>query len=318
MEPHQVVLVMAPPHLVGKWQREVEMVCWSLGVRVHVKVLKTVDDTRAFMDANLPLTLKVGIIPREMAKLGEGWQPAVQWRLVRTTRWAYGETRPENLSGERILTMKVPLCPTCNATITRTKNGEAIIADENWLARAPQKCPSCGGALWQFTRTFSAPKSGEKYPKRNPRMPLAEYIATVFPNRVYLYLCDEIHEAKSTSTDQGAAMMTLAQTSEKVVGLTGTLYGGVASSLYGMEFVFNPRVRQNYPWGIKGQAGWVRDMGALERIVEYRPEYDKGGHYTGKRRVEQKPKEAPGCSPLLVREIIDHTVFVGRAPVSGR
>jgi len=311
MKPDQVVLVMSPPHLVGKWQREVEMVCRSVGVRLHVKVLKTVDDTRAFMDANLPLTLKVGIIPREMAKLGEGWEPAVQWRLVRTTRWAYGETRPENLTGERILTTKVPLCPNCNTTVTRTKNGEAIIADENWLARAPQKCPSCGGALWQFTRTFSAPKPGEKYPKRNPRMPLAEYIATVFPNRVYLYMCDEIHEAKSTSTDQGAAMMTLAQTAEKVVGLTGTLYGGVASSLYGMEFVFNPRVRQNYPWGIKGQAGWVRDMGALERIVEYRPEYDKGGHYTGKRRIEQKPKEAPGCSPLLVREIIDHTVFVG-------
>src|SRR5690606_41556505 len=46
-------------------------------------------------------------------------------------------------------------------------------------------------------------------------------------------------------------------------------------------------------------------------LVEYRPEYDKGGRYTGKRRFEQKPKEAPGCSPLLVREIIDHTVFVG-------
>jgi hypothetical protein len=146
-------------------------------------------------------------------------------------------------------------------------------------------------------------------------MPLAEYIATVFPNRVYLFLSDELHEAKSTHTDQGAAMMTLAQTAEKVVGLTGTLYGGTASSLYGLQFVFNPRVRRNYPWGVKGQAGWVRDMGALERIIEYRPEYDKGGHYTGKRRIEQKPKEAPGCSPLLVREIIDHTVFVGLADI---
>jgi hypothetical protein len=29
-----------------------------------------------------------------------------------------------------------------------------------------------------------------------------------------------------------------------------------------------PVVRQNYPWDTKGQAGWVRDMGALERIVE--------------------------------------------------
>jgi hypothetical protein len=263
------------------------------------------------MDADLPQTLTVGIIPREMAKLGEGGGPAVMWRKAHTPRWAYGEPRPENMTGERILTVKVPVCPSCSATITRTKNGEAVVADENWLARAPQQCPSCGGALWQFTRTFSAPKPGEVYPKRNPRMPLADYIATVFPNRVYLYIADEIHELKGTSTDQGAALMTFSQIAEKVVGLTGTLYGGVASSLYGLEFTFNPRVRERYPWGTKGQAAWVQAMGALERIVEYRPEYDKGGRYTGKRRVEQKPKEAPGCSPLLVREIIDHTLFVG-------
>jgi len=318
MQPGQVVILMSPPHLTGKWQREVEMVGKSVGVRVHAKVIKTVDDVRAFMETDLPLTLKVGIIPREMAKLAEGWRPAVMWRKVHTPRWAYGEPRPENFTGERILTVKVPVCPSCSATITRTKNGEAVVADENWLVRAPQICPSCGGALWQFTRTFSAPKPGEVYPKRNPRMPLADYIATVFPNRVYLYIADEIHELKGTSTDQGAALMTFAQIAEKVVGLTGTLYGGVASSLYGLEFTFNPRVRERYPWGTKGQAAWVQAMGALERIVEYRPEYDKGGCYTGKRRVEQKPKEAPGCSPLLVREIIDHTVFVGCAPVSGR
>src|SRR5690606_24527782 len=149
MKPDQVVIIMAPPHLTGKWQREFEMVAKSIGVRVHAKILKRVDDVRAFTDANLPMTLKVSIIPREMAKLGEGWQPAVQWRNVRTVRWAYGEPRPDNLTGDRILTTKIPLCPNCNATITRTKNGEAIIADEKWLGRAPQKCPACGGALWQ-------------------------------------------------------------------------------------------------------------------------------------------------------------------------
>lgn len=311
MRPDQVVIVTSPPHLTGKWQREIEMVAQSVGVRVHAAILKRVDEVRVFMEADLPLTLKVGIIPREMAKLAEGWQPAVQWRTVRTTRWAFGETRPENLTGDRIVSLKVPICPSCSAAVTRTKNGEAVIADENWLARAPQKCPSCGGALWQFTRTFSAPKPGEKFPKRNPRMPLADYIAAVFPKRVYLLLGDEVHESKSTTTDQGAALMTFAQIAEKVVGLTGTLYGGKASDLYGLEFSFNERVRQQYPWGTKGQAAWVQAMGALERIVEYRPEYDRGGHYTGKRRIEQKPKEAPGCSPLLVREIIDHTVFVG-------
>ena len=90
MKPDQVVLVMSPPHLTKKWQREIEMVTKSVGVRVYAKILKRVDDVRAFMDADLPMTLKVGIIPREMAKLAEGWEPAVQWRKVHTARWAYG------------------------------------------------------------------------------------------------------------------------------------------------------------------------------------------------------------------------------------
>ncbi len=311
MRPDQVVVIVCPPHLVDKWKREVEMIARSVNVRVHAQILKRVDDVRTFMETDKPLTLKFGIIPREMAKLGEGWQPAIYWRTVRSARWAPGEPRPENLTGDRILATQVPICPNCNATVTRQKNGEAILADEKWLGRAPQKCPICGGALWQFTRTFSAPKPGEKFPKRNPRMPLAEYLARVFPDRVYLAIVDEVHEAKSTSTDQGGALLTLGQTAEKIVGLTGTLYGGKASDLHGLEFSFNPRVRELYPWGTKGVARWVQTMGALERIIEYRPEYDKAGHYSGKRRVEHKPKEAPGCSPLLVREIIDHTIFVG-------
>ncbi len=52
-------------------------------------------------------------------------------------------------------------------------------------------------------------------------------------------------------------------------------------------------------------------MGCLERTIEYKPQYDKAGVLSGKRRSEQKPKEAPGCSPVLVSEIIDHCVFVG-------
>jgi hypothetical protein len=52
-------------------------------------------------------------------------------------------------------------------------------------------------------------------------------------------------------------------------------------------------------------------MGCLERVIEYKPKYDKSGVFSGKRRIDQKPKEAPGCSPVLVSEIIDHCVFVG-------
>jgi len=304
MKPGQVVIVMCPPHLVEKWEREVR----QAARRIFVKILKNVDDTRAFMDKAASQdtnTLNIGIISRETAKLGEGWEVAVNWHKSRFARWSANSARPENTIGDRIVTIEKPICPTCGTLIEKDKD---IPADLRWLERVPRYCPKCGSALWSRTRTFSKPKTGN-FPIRNPRVPLAEFLATQFPERIYLYIADELHELKSCSTDQGEAMMVLANASAKTLGLTGTLYGGCASSLYSIEFVFNPRVRTRYPWGKVNE--WVRDMGCLERTVEYKPQYDKAGVYSGKRRMEQKPKEAPGCSPILVNEIIDHCVFVG-------
>lgn len=303
MKPDQVVIIMCPPHLVEKWEREVK----QAARRVFVRILRNVDDARAFMDGAARQstdTLKIGIISRETAKLGEGWAIAVNWRKSRFARWSMG-MKPEDAEGERIVTLEKPICPTCGTQIEKDKD---IPADVKWLERVPRFCSTCHGALWSKTRTFSKPKHGNT-PTRNPRTPLAEHLATAFPGRVYLAVIDELHECKSASTDQGEAMMILANAATKTLGLTGTLYGGCASSLYSIEFVFNPRVRNRYPWGKVNE--WVRDMGCLERVVEYKPQYDKSGVYSGKRRMEQKPREAPGCSPVLVGEIIDHCVFVG-------
>jgi hypothetical protein len=313
MRKGQVTLILCPPHLVEKWSREVGE---STNLAV-TRILRTAADVHAFMDeaqVNAPARLYVGIISREMAKLGEGWSVAINWRRglrERFTRWPIGEP-PENLAeGEqRIVTLPKPICPACSKVILRENDELANLA---WLQRRPRYCKHCGGALWQQARTFSAPNpaKGEKYPKRDPRVPLAEHIAKRYPGRVYLLLADEIHENKSSSTDQGEALMVLAGAAEKVVGLTGTIYGGSASTLYAIEFTFSPRMRADYPWGAGGLANWVRDMGCLERIVEYKPQYDKAGAYSGKRRVECAPREAPGCSPRLVSSVIDHAIFVG-------
>ncbi len=331
----QVTLVVCPPHLVEKWEREAK----EAAPFTFVKILKNVDEVVAFMErseANDKRTLNIGIISREAAKLGEGWAVAVNWRTLRTVRWSYGTSRPVDdrgveVTGDRIITLAQPICPSCGMVITaehdkshrerrdyRPAHGgkarkPAVLPEPvttAWLSRSPRYCGHCNAALWTMARTFSKGKSVGGQPK-NPRTPLAEFIATRYADRLYLFIVDELHEAKSPmQTDQGEAMTVLANAATKVVGLTGTVFGGVASSLYGIEYIFNPRIRAKYPWG-RGLNQWVRDMGSLERIVEYKPQYDKAGVYSGKRRVEQKPHEAPGCSPLLVAEVIDHCVFVG-------
>jgi len=321
MRSDQVVVIMAPPHLTPKWKREIQRVNSSS----YVEILEGVDDTRAFMDKAeklLPHTLKVGIIARERAKLSEGWESAVQWRKRHTALWAQGSLPPEGMENQsRILTQEIPICPCCSDVVTKDQKGEKL-ASRAWLNDAPRTCKSCGAALWQDKRTFSAPKDGEKFPRKNPRMALAEYFARVHPGRVYLYVADEVHELKSLSSDQGEAFSVLCNAAEKVIGLTGTLYGGTASSIFALEYQLNTRVQRHYNWGEgnrdKGKqlARWVDQMGSLERIVEYKPQYDSSGKYTGKNRVEHQPREAPGTSPMLVREILDHALFVGLTDIS--
>lgn len=321
MQAGQVALVMCPPHLVEKWKREISKVSSSS----YVEILESVDDTRAFMNKAktlLPHTLKVGIIARERAKLGEGWEAAVQWRKRHTALWSKGAPPPDGMTGKsRIFTQEIPICPACGEIVTKDQKGEKL-ASRAWLNDAPRSCQHCGGALWQDKRTFSAPKDGEKFPRKNPRMALADYIARVHPGRVYLYVADEVHELKSLSSDQGEAFSVLCNAAEKVIGLTGTLYGGCASSIFALEYQLNPRVQRHYNWGEnnrdKGKqlARWVDQMGSLERIVEYKPQYDQSGRYTGKARFEHQPREAPGTSPLLVREILDHALFVGLTDIS--
>ncbi|MEP7288445.1 MAG: DUF6094 domain-containing protein [Chloroflexota bacterium] len=324
MKPGQVDLVICPPHLVEKWQREAK----EAAPNVTAKILTNAVEVSAFMKAAQKNTtaLHIGIMSREAAKAGEGWAIAVHWHNRRIARWGADEKRPVN-DGKRILLLREPHCPTCGALVDDStvshaaqrckplqhgmkarQKPNATPAKESWLARVPHFCTQCGQALWQDTRTFSKPKKGNTW-RKNPRVPLAKFIATRYPHRVHLLIADELHECKSAATDQGEALSILANAAHKVIGLTGTLYGGQASTIYAIEYLFNPAIRRCYPWG-SGINRWVRDMGVLERIVNYKPSYDKAGVYTGKRRIENKPKEAPGCSPSLVAEILDHCVFV--------
>jgi hypothetical protein len=248
IQPGQVTVIMCPPHLVEKWEREIR----DTGANVYVKILKNVGDVRTFMDTaarHKTNTLNVAILSRETAKLGEGWSVAVNTRRVRHVRWAHNTPRPtrENglpLDGDRVVTLEVPVCPTCGKTLEeggdvshRERRGvrktpahrEATslhpAVAPAWLERVPRYCPHCNGALWTKSRTFSKGKRVNGNPV-NPRTPLAEYIAKHYKDRLYLYIADELHELKSAATDQSEAMTLLANAATKTLGLTGTLYGG--------------------------------------------------------------------------------------------
>lgn len=341
MRPEQVILIVCPPHLVDKWKREL----LSIHPNSVVERIDRHEDVKRFMSraekigAGVP---KIGLIKRDLTKLGCSRDTAVVWRNEPVALWRHNQPTPDGYEpSQRIIKQRVPKCPTCGCTVMQEKKGVSMPASESWLKSGKRTCGVCQTPLWQEARdTGSRPKPGHKYPPKNPRYRLDEYIKRVYPDRVYLLIWDEIHEAAHGDTGNGEAFGRLAGVSKKVLAMTGTPFNGKSSSLFNIEYHLNERVRQRYNWGgadrlsrkqrgtshfqsiIEGgskQRGraeslWVSDMGVREQVVEERPTYDRNtGAYTGTSTYERPYEEAPGISPLLVAEVLDHAIFFSLA-----
>jgi len=341
IRPDQVILVICPPHLIDKWKREL----LSIHPNMVVERLDRHEDVRLFMEkskrmgAGVP---KIGLIKRDLTKLGCRRDVAVVWRKQAVALWRPDQPIPVGYEDQqRIVKKKVPKCPHCGCTVMQERKGNTVPASENWLKSGKRNCSNCHSPLWQEARDRgSQPKPGYKYPPKNPRYRLDSYIKKQYSDRVYLLIWDEVHECASTTTGNGEAFGRLAGIADKVLAMTGTPFNGKASSLFNIQYHLNPRVRQRYNWGGadryarkergshhfqklldgnskqrgRAESQWVSDMGVREQVIEERPTYDAvTGAYTGTSTYERPYEEAPGISPLLVAEVLDHTIFFSLA-----
>ena len=337
MRPDQICLIVAPPHLIEKWKREL----YSINPNIIAERLDRHEEVKAFLQraetigGNVP---KIGLIKRDMTKLGCAWEPAIIWRNEPTALWRHGQPTPEGYEPQqRIVKQRLPKCPYCGCTVMQEKKGTSAPASESWLKSGKRQCEVCLAPLWQEARDKgSQPKPGEKYPTKNARYRLDEYFKRVYPDRLFLLIWDEAHEAAHGDTGNGESFGRFAGLAHKVLAMTGTPFNGKASSLFNLQYHLNPRVRQRYNWGgaprlsrkARGEQGyqvvvdeigkqrgraesqWVSAMGVREQVIEERPSYDsETGAFTGTSTYQRPYEEAPGISPLLVAEMLDNTIY---------
>ena len=108
---------------------------------------------------------KIGLIKRDLTKLGCSWQPAVRWRRVGRALWHRRDPTPEGYAPkDRIRIERVPICPTCGSTVLQEVRGTSQPASANWLKGGHRACPVCQAPLWSEARDRgSQPKPGEQY-----------------------------------------------------------------------------------------------------------------------------------------------------------
>lgn len=144
---------------------------------------------------------------------------------------------------------------------------------------------------------------------------LAKFLATYYGDRIYLLIADEVHEyAAGDDSSQGLALLRLAAAAQKSLFMTGTLYKGVASSLYYILFSISDMVKRKYPWGQIMK--FVAKMGVLERIVKTKSGAD--GKQSKKETKTERVTEKPGCAADLLELAIEYTVFLSLEEVGAK
>lgn len=307
-------IVVCPSHLVPKWIREVNTVFGSKYTAMTAKKLSDID---YFFKSNY----KVLVLSKDTAKLGSRWVRSyvVKTKYVQTEIFdaqgynEYASNHPEiyhmsaaarneiklnQFTKTRHMPHKYCACPDCFSPIVEKTarlnvTPSSMFENEEWMCSNP----SCKGVLYQNT-----PLSA----KGTKRWPLAAYINKHYPN-CYNLIVDECHQFAKAETDQAQAIMDLCATSKKILAMTGTLYGGRASSLFWLLFKIDPSFRDMYSYS--DAAKFITDHGLIETELETNEGVGRST-YSYKKNTTKKTKEIPGMNPSMIPMLLQYTVFV--------
>ena len=308
------VLILCPPHLTGKWKREVEI---TLGKdQALAMIVTSINDLlklqREYQDD--PRTLFV-ILSREKAKLSYQWKNVAFWGLP----FAKGRMRgfghnPDQFDDKG----RVPYCPECSQRLI-DKDGIPYGAKDILQSRKRLKCLNliqekstdeprpCGAPLWQ------AHSEG----RRKHRIGLAEYIHKKMRHFFDLFIADEVHEYKAKNSAQGISAAALASVCKRSLVLTGTLMGGYSSTLFFLLYRFYPEFRERFNY--TGESQWIQRYGFYEetiRLGEDETVREDGATSRRKGTSKKTVKEKPGLLPGALFHLIENCLFLRLSDVA--
>ncbi len=135
-----------------------------------------------------------------------------------------------------------------------------------------------------------------KRPQSNARWPLGLFIAKRY--RFDLFIPDEVHKYKTMNAAIGRVFGAMVNTATKTLALTGTLYGGKASTLYAMLLRMHVRpVLMEYGYG--QETRFVKECGVVDEQVRTIQPKDTSGRYSGEPTSSPRTEERPGITAKL-------------------
>ena len=316
--PDYRILVVGPPHLTrggragSKWHREIMNTIpdvKTVHVEEHADLLKLPEVMRSTQG---PLWV---ICSRNFLKLGPPWSASfrVGEREVNEMVEGYDKSgQPTKVMGR--VRRSVPICPDCGKPIL---DDDDIPVEDAWLRKGQRTCKNlvkdtkgddriCGAKLWQY----AWPLTRDGLPnKTKPIVFPAGWMKRHCQFDVGIF--DEVHELKGGGTAQGQMLGTVAACCERLIALTGTLFGGKASDLYYLMWRLCPDRMTALGFDYKtSEKSFIERYGILQRVIDNSDSDVRGAR--SKRRETSSAIEKVGIVPTLFTDLLlDRAVFLG-------
>ena len=145
----------------------------------------------------------------------------------------------------------------------------------------------------------------QQAPIATRRWPLAAYAANRYDRR-YSLVVDECHQYAGGETDQSRAIQQLLSAARKTLMMTGTLYGGRASSVFHLLYKCEPSFRAIYRYDEAKR--FSQHHGLFTRSYDEKQANSRSGYRRG--NGGGKVKEIPGMSPQMIPMLLPYCVFV--------
>jgi hypothetical protein len=188
-----------------------------------------------------------------------------------------------------------------------------------------EKAP-CGTPLFGFTRLGSTAKRAKANPKpRNSykqwakgtthpnhgsaRWELAKVIARRHSGE-YLLIIDECHQYKAADSTQGKAIQWLITSAQRTIALTGTVFGGKASSLFYLLYRLSPQFRETFSY--RSLEYFIDQFGVRDYVTKVTQTDDDGtpSAYGAHVKESSRTEEGNGVDPSIVRWLLSIGVFL--------
>lgn len=325
--------VLCPVSLTKKWPSEIKRLIPEAEVHIISKTKDLIEYHQAWTNQGRPKPTKPTFFVISFTTMRNDCfsEPAVAYTHIATATQVKEGTYFK--SGFLCKSCGEPL------KVVQDGNPKEIVSESEFSgnrrienSKKPQNafCSSCGDSLWtkKVINRYSSFKEWTKHEKqvisaieqedvslyeqiqslqdplksstqRPRRVATIEYIRRKMKNFFNISIADEIHELKGGNTAQGNSLGALAAASKRMVGGTGTLFGGKAEDIYFLMWRLFPHEMVKSGFKYEEVTKFNMEYGNIEKVYYGEEEKENSNSHSKGGSFGTRTKVVPGISSFV-------------------